>query len=97
VAASLGSPKKTPQAETSGLGAHLAAGIPWMKTVEEPVRIGVGGVGGGGGCAIPPLIAPLQTAVQPTCAAGKCSMSTCPKGQGPDGGGPMTPEGTSKS
>ena len=48
MAASLGSPKKTPQAPVSIEGTQRAAGILLMKTVAEPFTIGSGGPGGGG-------------------------------------------------
>src|SRR6266508_165618 len=67
-----------------------------MNTVIEPLTIG-GGTGGGG-WTMPPVITPVQMAVQRTCAAGSPSMITGPiPGQGPDIGGPITPQGTSIS
>jgi len=49
-AAIAASPKKTPQgAVISPEGIHRAAGIPWIRTVIEPVTIKFGGPTGGGG------------------------------------------------
>ena len=96
MAASLGSPRKTAQALTSSEGAQRAAGMLWINTVIEPLTIGGCGPGTGG-CIGPALVAPLQTHVQPTCAAGIISIITgaAPHiGQGPGAIGPMTPLGT---
>ena len=99
MAASFGSPKNTPQAPMSPLGAQRAAGMPWINTVSEPLTIGGGGAGGGGGggCTNPALMTPVQMTVQPTCAAGRPSIITKPIGHGPAIGGPITPDGTSRS
>jgi len=99
VANSFASPICAEHAARSPLGNHRAAAKPLICTVSAPRMIGSGGVGGtGGGCAGPRLVAPLQTTVHVTNAAGWPSIITMPSvGGGGTSGGPTTPDGTSKS
>ncbi len=88
------------QLPKSGAGNHRAAGCPWMKTVVEPLLMIGGGGAGGGGWAIPggALIAPVQTTVHPTWAAGRPSITTgIATHIGHVAEGPITPLGTSWS
>ena len=99
VGVSAGLPRNAPQVVTSGAGDQRQAGMPWMKTVVDPFKIGGGG-GGMGGCTMPALIAPEHTEVHITWAAGKPSMITgldAQNGQGAGACGPIMPEGTSIS
>jgi len=55
---------------------HLANGNPPTITFGQPFNITKGGVGGGGGCAIPAEITPVHTTTSVIRAAGINSIKT---------------------
>lgn len=71
---------------------HLESGKKPAITVGHPVAIISGGVGGGGGCAIPADMTPVHATISVILAAGMKSIITV--GQP---GGMITPLGTSWS